>query len=149
MQYIECPNLEPFVYKSVFLAGGITGCENWQSKVVELMRREQLTILNPRRKNFPVDDPKAAPQQIYWEYLMMKQADTILFWFPKETLCPITLYELGTWTRTNKPIFIGVDPDYKRKIDVEIQTRLVKGNDFEIFDSMERLVREFIRIVYD
>jgi len=41
-------------------------------------------------------------------------------------LCPITLYELGTWLMTDKPLFVGVHPAYARRLDVEIQTRLVR-----------------------
>jgi len=50
----------------------------------------------------------------------------ILFWFPCETLCPIVLYELGAWSMTDKQIYVGVHPDYKRKQDVEIQTKLAR-----------------------
>jgi hypothetical protein len=37
-----------------------------------------------------------------------------MFWFPCETLCPITLYELGAWTvlapQTGTKLFVGACP---------------------------------------
>ena len=56
----------------------------------------------------------------------MRLASAIAFWFPPETLCPITLFELGAWSMTNKLLFIGVDPRYQRFLDVKIQTKLAR-----------------------
>lgn len=48
--------------------------------------------------------------------------DEIMTWFPKESVCPIALFELGEWcTSLKKPIFVGVDENYVRKFDVEQQ----------------------------
>ena len=33
------------------------------------------TVLNPRRKNFPIDDPKAAREQIVWKYHALRDAN--------------------------------------------------------------------------
>lgn len=134
MEYIESPTgFVPGRHprpKSVFLAGGITGCPNWQQDMVRLLRETNMILLNPRRENFPIDDPGAAQKQIEWEYWHLRRADAILFWFPCETICPIVLYELGAWSMTSgvfaarKPIFVGVHPEYQRRRDVEIQTAL-------------------------
>ncbi len=129
MLYIEAPNgyrRTKTAYISVFLAGGISGCPDWQAEMVDRLRDTSLVLLNPRRADFPIHDPTAAKAQITWEYQHLRKADTILFWFPCETLCPITLYELGAWSMTDKPLFVGVHPDYQRRQDVEIQTRLVR-----------------------
>ena len=126
MKYIEA--LEEFVGNetSLFLAGGITGCPDWQQEVVEALKDEPITLLNPRRKNFPKDDSTASLEQIKWEYRHLRKASIISFWFPQETLCPIVLYELGAWSMTDKPILVGVHPNYQRKLDVEFQTNLVR-----------------------
>ena len=123
MIYIEA--LET-VGKSIFLAGGITNCPDWQQEMRSLLQDTDLILFNPRRAHFPIDDPGAAQEQIEWEHDHLKAADAILFWFPCETLCPIVLYELGAWSMTNKLIFVGVHPDYKRRQDVEIQTYLTR-----------------------
>jgi len=127
MIYIEAPEkLDKAGKKTVFLAGGITGCPDWQQEMRALLETTDLTLLNPRRAHFPIGDPSAATGQITWEHDGLRMADAILFWFPRETLCPIVLYELGAWTMMGKPIFVGVHPDYSRRQDVEIQTRLAR-----------------------
>ena len=128
MRYIEAlENLEPEQNQSsLFLAGGITDCPDWQQELVRLLRDTDLILLNPRRANFPMTDPTAANQQIDWEHRHLRLADAISFWFCAEAMQPITLYELGAWSMTDKPLFVGVHPDYSRRQDVEIQTKLVR-----------------------
>lgn len=81
----------------LFLAGGITNCPDWQSKMIDELKNVDITIYNPRRKNFPTDDPNASEEQITWEYAHLKTADIISFWFSRGSLNPIVLYELGMW----------------------------------------------------
>jgi hypothetical protein len=128
MRYIEAlENLESAAdVTSLFLAGGITGCPDWQQELVQLLRDTDLILLNPRRANFPMADPTAASQQIAWEHRHLRLADAISFWFCAEAMQPITLYELGAWSMTDKPLFVGVHPDYVRRQDVEIQTKLAR-----------------------
>jgi hypothetical protein len=142
MIYVESPNI---LGKSVFLAGGITGCPDWQSDMVEKLSQTTLTLINPRRENFPIHDPNAAEFQIKWERYHLLKADAILFWFPSETLCPIVLYELGAWSMTAKPIFVGIDPKYQRRQDVEIQTSLVQPDTVKIVYSLQDLADQVIR----
>lgn len=92
----------------------------------QLLKDTDLTILNPRRKHFPMDDPNAAASQIVWEHKHLDIAKSIMFWFSPETLCPITLFEYGKWIVSGKRLFVGCHPDYARLIDVKIQTALVR-----------------------
>lgn len=140
MLYVESPTklFDLALGASIFLAGGITGCPNWQMEIVELLKGTRLTLLNPRRESFPIHDPGAAREQITWEHNHLRRASAILFWFPHETICPIVLYELGAWSMTDKPIFVGVHPDYKRRPDVEIQTQLARP-DVGVVYSLEDL----------
>lgn len=138
MKCVEAPEVYTGKSKSLFLAGGITDCPDWQADLVKLLKHENIVLLNPRRKNFPIHDPNAALAQIKWEYNHLRKADYISFWFPKETLCPIVLYELGAWSMAHKPIYVGVHPEYKRKQDVEIQTALARPK-VEIAYSLEFL----------
>jgi hypothetical protein len=126
MRYVEAPEDYPSSAAglSLFLAGGISGCPDWQAEVVRLLAGTDLVLLNPRRGRFPIDDPREAEAQIVWEHTHLRRADAVLFWFPAETLCPIALYELGAWNPRPKPLFVGCHPGYPRKQDVEIQTRL-------------------------
>jgi hypothetical protein len=128
MNYVEA--VDEYVFptsydnKSLFLAGGITGCSDWQAEMVEKLSDTDLTLLNPRRKDFPINDPSAAREQITWEWHHLQSAKAISFWFAKETIQPIVLFELGKWLCHGKRIFIGIDPEYPRRQDVEIQTEL-------------------------
>ncbi len=141
--YIEAPEKFDGEGKSIFCAGGITGCPDWQAEMVKLLCSSDWTILNPRRANFPIDNPKASQEQIEWEYKHLRLAQAILFWFPQESICPIVLYELGAWSMTQKPLFIGIHPNYPRRQDVEIQTSLVRP-DINIAYSLEELARQIL-----
>ena len=128
---------------SIFLAGGITSCPDWQQEMVKLLSETDFTLLNPRQKNFPIGEPEAAREQISWEYRHLREAYSILFWFPEETLCPIVLFELGYWLARDKPLFIGVHPNYARRQDVEIQTDL-EWPGGQIAYSLEDLAQQVI-----
>lgn len=98
MQYLEAIDVLPaarWQEPTLFLGGGITNCANWQQEMCQLLNDTNLTVLNPRRKHFPMDDPSAAEEQIVWEFNHMGLAKAIMFWFSHETLCPITLFEYG------------------------------------------------------
>jgi hypothetical protein len=135
---IQAPKRVPAPGKKIFLAGAITGAPEWQSDLLKKLEPLQGLALNPRRENFPIDDPSAAEVQITWEFDMLKDSDVISFWFPKETVAPIALLELGKWLMSSKPLVIGVHPKYERRQDVEIQTGLQRP-DIKIVYSLEDL----------
>jgi hypothetical protein len=144
MKYIECPeeySPSDEKEKSIFIAGGISNCSDWQMEFVKLLENEEIVLMNPRRKEYNFDNTNIEEEQISWEFNHLKKASGVSFWFPKETLCPITLYELGKESMKNKPLFIGIDPEYKRKKDVEIQTRLIRP-DVKIVYSVEELTKQ-------
>jgi len=114
---------------TVFLAGGITNCPNWQREIIEMLKDVQGTILNPRRENFPVGDPNSAVEQITWEFNAIEMCDIFSIWFcagPSDQ--PICMYELGRnlLKREDCPdqVLIGIEPGYKREMDVRIQADL-------------------------
>jgi len=141
MRYIECPEIYKGNEKSLFLAGGISNCYNWQSALIKSLHDTNLTILNPRRKFFPTGRIDIAKEQIEWEYNHLSKTSAVSFWFPPETLCPITLFELGKQSIDKKPLFIGVDPNYQRKVDVKIQIGLIRPN-IKIVYSLENLTEQ-------
>src|SRR5688500_9708440 len=118
MHYVEAPTNYTGDAPSIYLGGGISDCENWQQRMVELLSGSELVVLNPRRAAFPMDDPSAAREQIDWEFHHLRRATIKLFWFPPQTLCPITLFELGAWSATASPLLVGAHPDYRRRADV-------------------------------
>jgi len=150
---VEAPNevysLENQENFKLFLAGSITNCPDWQAEVIEKLKDvENLTIFNPRRANFPIGDPEAAEAQIIWEYNHLKESDGVSFWFDSGSLGPITLYELGKWGNSSdyKSLIIGIHPEYKRKQDVEIQTKLSRPNINPVY-SLDKLVESIKSLV--
>jgi hypothetical protein len=144
MEYIEAPKNWTRLpdQPAVFLAGGITGCPDWQQEMRLLLGMTNYAVLNPRRKNFPIHEgASAAELQIKWEFYHLRKADVISFWFCKETVQPIVLYELGAWSMTDKPIAVGVEPGYIRELDVRIQVDLVRP-DIRILTTLDDLANE-------
>lgn len=143
----------PEVYEgddpAFFLAGGISGTENWQEQFIfDLTGFEfcDWAIMNPRHSNFQ-NNEESARKQIQWEYQHLYKASLIVFFFPKESVCPIALYELGAWSKTCMPIIIGMSGDYPRALDVEVQTGLVRKNIPIVYGLQElvKLTESYIR----
>lgn len=125
---------------SVFLAGGISGCPDWQADMVKLLDTVDVTIFNPRRPDFPMGDKQAGRRQVKWEFCHLRRADFILFWFAEETLQPIALFELGAWSMApNSKLFVGTHPNYGRRFDVITQLKLVRPDVEPIAQTLEDL----------
>jgi hypothetical protein len=142
MKHVRCPEtFTPNGTSSVFLAGGISNCWDWQTYIKTLVndRGLNVTLFDPRREGFNASNPAMNVEQITWEREYLTKADIILFWFPNETLCPITLFELGFWLNSNKPLIVGTDLEYKRREDVIIQVGLSRPGQF-IYTEIEHLV---------
>lgn len=127
----------------VFLAGGISGCPHWQKDALSLFKDTDLIIANPRRDGVFAKDTDDAAIQIEWEHNMLERAKTIFFWFPKETLCPITLFELGVHIGKNKNVIVGTHPEYARRFDLIHQLQLAGYE--RPFDNIEDTVKETIK----
>lgn len=125
----------------VFMAGGITNCADWQSVMIPMYKDVDVVLINPRRPNFDVRDPSLSEQQIAWEHEHLEMADAVSFWFTSETLCPISLFELGKCLGLGRKVFVATHPQYARREDVVHQTRLmVQGQ--VVHDNMNDLVKE-------
>lgn len=126
------------------MAGGITSCPDWQTELIDKIGNySDLTIFNPRRKEFSIADSDISEEQIKWEFERLKESTVISVWFSSGSLNPIVLYELGTWVnaRPEIPAFIGIDEEYTRKQDVRIQTRLARP-EIEIVNSLGSLAMQ-------
>jgi hypothetical protein len=113
--------------KSVFLAGGITNCPDWQSEIVSQLKnidknvnRFNLNIYNPRRKTFDITNPKETENQIAWEFAALRKCEYNLFWFSEGSLNPIVLFELGSALERKDidNLIIGCHLNYERRQDV-------------------------------
>ena len=130
---------------SIFLAGGISNCPDWQEGVGKsLEENTHATIYNPRRVDFDITAYEdVSRQQITWEFYALRMSKVNLFWFPCETVCPITLFELGSAIHRLHPgaLMVGAHPDYSRRFDLIEQSRLA-GSPIRIFDNLPELVHE-------
>lgn len=134
---LTAPNTNDAKYISVFLAGGITGCSNWQKEVINELKDENISVYNPRQKHFDVTDKNASYKQIVWEYERLEKMDIFSMYFCRgDSIQPICLYELGRniirmqnrfpkdWQNR---IIISVEDGYQREQDVVIQVELCSG----------------------
>jgi len=156
-QVITCPaeyqrNWALKNHYKLFLAGGISNCRDWQVEMIKRLSKDaedaeidNLILINPRRHDFDITNPKMSEQQIEWEYHHLELADGILFWFPYETLCPITLYELGKAAAQEKEIFVGCHPGYVRKFDVEFQLKHLRP-EVKVRDNFQDLINDVVNI---
>ena len=153
MSLIRCPEILPLRSgkPSLFLGGGITNCPDWQSYITEdLLKLPDLDIVNPRRADFDSSDGNIRPQ-IEWERDHLNRVDATLFWFPCETLCPITLFELGNAAarRDEKStIFVGCHKRYARREDVIIQLSLLRP-EVKVVSYLDELIANVRQWYFD
>lgn len=133
-QEITAPSeMEP-IYKTVFLAGGISNCKDWQKAVMQELKDTDVSIFNPRQEHFDITDKSASYKQIQWEFERLEQMDIFSMYFCNDNSDqPICMYELGRnivrmqnrfpsdWQNR---IVVSVEDGYRRKQDVLIQMKL-------------------------
>jgi hypothetical protein len=130
----------------LFLAGGISNCPDWQASAADKIAGTlPITVINPRRNNWDMktDDPESI-RQITWEFKHLRLCKHVIFWFPCETVCPITLLELGAHLERPVELTIGCHPKYERRFDVEVQTKLVRPK-AKIWDDVDEMVDAFVK----
>ena len=132
----------------VFIAGGITNCPDWQQEFIENFDDyDYLTLYNPRRREFNVDNPYETEKQIVWEYRHLEEADIIVYWFSTGSINPIVLFELGKYLEKS-PIVIGIESGYEREKDVVIQSRLA-GYTGDFCTSVEELAERVKTVIIE
>lgn len=150
--YLDAPNYaaEWPKQQSIFLAGGITGCEDWQGYAVKRLEGfGNISVFNPRRVDYDASIGEVeAARQARWEHYHLDRADQVLFWFSYETIQPIVLFELGVRLRENnktkrQEIFIGCHSDYRRIFNVMTSAGL-EGYDKEVFGSLKELLDDVL-----
>jgi hypothetical protein len=145
IEIVQSPN-ETTNQKGIrlFLAGGISNCPNWQDIIIEKLKNDErlkdknVIVFNPRCKTIPEEEP-----QVTWEYKKIKVSHIVSFWFSEGSPNSITLFEYGSHFKSRKKIIVGCHPNYPRKSNVVIQTKLVKPN-FKINESFESFYEQII-----
>jgi hypothetical protein len=145
MNVVQCPTTYiPDSQPGIFLAGGISNCSDWQSEVIAKLADKDVQLINPRRDDFDITNPDMSVEQICWEWEHLHAADAIIFYFAPETVCPITLYELGVHATNLTDIFVTCHPDYVRKLDVEIQLSLARPS-VKVHDNIDDMIADVIK----
>lgn len=108
---------------SVFLAGTIEmgNSIDWQAKAIRRLRDLPINIYNPRRIVAP--DENLITEQINWELDSIAKCEFIFMHLAKDTISPISLYELGMLQcrdGNSKSIVVACDPQYTRKTNVKV-----------------------------
>lgn len=144
---IEIKSPEKYKYnvrgRKLFLAGGISNCMDWQRPVVDSLIDTNLVLFNPRKNDFSYSRTNEY-RQIEWEAAHLDESDAILFWFPPETVCPITLFEYGKWLTSNKKLFVGTHPAYLKRLNLQVQTKLVRP-EINIKSGLDELIQDIIQ----
>ena len=152
-----------------FLAGGITNCSEWQKDVIKGLNEKLngdlqsncLILFNPRRENFPINDPNASLDQIKWEYNWLEKCQIFSMYFDGTAKSdqPICFYELGRNIERMKQKFpkswqlrtvISVDSNFKRYNDVIIQSKLATNNEIKVnvSNSYDELIQYHVNNIY-
>ncbi|KAF9485517.1 hypothetical protein BDN70DRAFT_871176 [Pholiota conissans] len=130
--------------RSVFLAGSIDQgvAEDWQSKVTTALKGLPITIYNPRRKDWDSTWKQEASNdqfydQVTWELERLETVDVILMFLAPESQSPISLLEMGLFTKEPKRIVIGCPEGFYRRGNVQI---VAQKYHLELVDSLDKLI---------
>jgi len=140
-------NLHKMKKTKIFLAGGISGCEDWQAEVAEELDNRDKIVFNPRRNDFPSEPTQQEElEQVRWEIQHMDETNEILFWFSDATIQPITLFEFGKWLTWVqhippycKPLYVGIHPNYPKRMNLHAQIALTRP-DLHFVNSIRELL---------
>ena len=127
---IKPPTKLPESFRNtVFLAGSIEmgAAAYWQNTVAAQFKDLDVTILNPRRDDWDsswkqdISNDKFR-EQVEWELTALERATYIIMYFDPLTKAPITLLELGLFSRMDpyKRLIVCCPGGYWRKGNVDI-----------------------------
>jgi len=104
-------------------------------------------FLNPRRNDFDITDDSVSSEQIKWEYDCLNKVNCVVFFFPSgDSVCPITLYELGRMSY-RKNVLVAVEDGYSRAFDVREQLKYARP-ELKVLSTLDEIVNEcYLKIV--
>lgn len=95
----------------IFLAGSIEmgKAEDWQTRIAKQLEAYKGTILNPRREHWDSSWKQTISNnkfraQVEWEFSGLDKSDYIIMYFAPESRSPISLLELGLFSKSHKII---------------------------------------------
>ena len=146
MQLITAPESLNILHTSVFLAGSIEQdvAEKWQDRVIEALANQNITILNPRRREWDASWVQSIEniqfkEQVNWELEALEKADIVVVYFDKNTKSPITLMELGLYANSEKELLVCCPSGFWRKGNVDI---VCERYNVQQYDSLELMINK-------
>ena len=135
------------VHPWLFLCGSIEmgRAVDWQTEVAGMLQSHRGTILNPRRNDWDnswlqAKDNRQFREQVEWELSAQAAADLILVYFAPGTYSPITLLELGLFSKDPKQIVVCPEGFWRKgNVDIVCEWRGILQ-----VDSLEAAVREIL-----
>jgi hypothetical protein len=112
--------------KSVFLAGSIEMgvAEDWQSAIEQLLIKEDIAIINPRREGWDASWEQKISNvkfrnQVVWELDGLEKCDVVAMYFDENTKSPISILEFGLFARSGKMI-VCCPAEFYRAANIDI-----------------------------
>lgn len=136
----------------VFLAGTIDMGDSvdWQAKLTEELKGEDIMILNPRRDDWDSSWEQSIRDenfvgQVDWELTGQEHADLVVFYFADGSKSPITMLELGLAVGQNKPAIVYCTDEFYRKGNVDVVCDRHGIPVAETWDEFVGFIREAVR----
>jgi hypothetical protein len=126
----------------VFLAGTIANGDapDWQTDVANRLTDLPVYVLNPRRADWNPDaDTEAKKAQIDWEFEGQLNSHVIIYNFVPGYQSPVTLLELGMFSRSNNRIIVCCPQNYDYFLNVDF---LCKNLEIPIFENIDDAVEK-------
>ena len=141
----------PVRYKAdritTFLAGSIEmdTADRWQDRVIVELQDFDIDICNPRRSNWDntieqsIKDPRFV-EQVEWELRSLENSDLVLIYFDPDTEAPISLLELGLFSKDTEMI-VCCPPGFWRKGNVDVVCHRYGVEVVETFEDFIQLAK--------
>ncbi len=148
MRIIQAPN--PYIIEdgefSIFLAGS-AGNHDWRTELLtpllEKHKDMPIVFLNPYRLDYP-KKVSELQEQNQWECDSLQKTNGVIFWLCDETLAPLSLLELGLFLEGARPMFFGMNPNYKISFEIKDRIRIFKPT-VSVAASIPELQKEVSR----
>lgn len=133
----------------IFLAGSIEMGKaiDWQSELAKSLKEYPGTLLNPRREHWGYDwkqsvDNKKFKEQLEWEFTGLSRSDYIVLYFAPDSKSPISLLELGLFSRNHK-IICCCPKKFWRRGNVEFICQKFK---IPLVENLDELINKLRRL---
>ena len=135
---------------SILLAGAIDNGNAfmWQPIVEDALSDIQVTVYNPRNDAWdsalkPVLENPVFKTQVSWEIDNLERSDIIFMMFPKGSISPISLLELGYFVG-RRTMVVCCEPDYWRKGNVDYMCQI---NDVPVYTDIESAINALMIMI--